>query len=181
MSDVPDDLQKLESAIKDLELEYMKGWVGEEEYNIKKAQLRSRYKQMQGESQTAPSRTVAAATSSKTRTQPTSSDSKKSMVDPVTAVKRTIERKRRIPIERIAQESGVDAFQVANILRDLLDGRDLSGRIDRDAGDFILGTGTGPPPKSVVSCPYCRRELDRIAVKGETITCSVCKGSFIVS
>ncbi|TFG12550.1 hypothetical protein EU537_09000 [Candidatus Thorarchaeota archaeon] len=181
MPDVPDDLQKLESAIKDLELEYMKGWVGEEEYNIKKSQLRSRYEQLRGKTQTMPSQTAASTTSSQTPTQSSGADSKKSMVDPVTAVKRTIERNRRIPIERIAQESGVDAFQVANILRDLLDGRDLSGRIDRDAGDFILGTGTGPPPKSVVSCPYCRRELDRIAVKGETITCSVCKGSFIIS
>ena len=71
--------------------------------------------------------------------------------------------------------------QVARILHDLLDGRELSGRIDHEAGDFILGTGTGPPPKTIAACPYCKADLNKIAVKGETVACSVCKESFIVT
>ena len=97
------------------------------------------------------------------------------------AVKAAVQSMRRISIERIAQEAGVSATNVANILHDLLDGRVLSGRIDHDAGDFILGTGTGPAPKTLHGCPYCRADLNRVAVKGETITCSVCRESFIVS
>jgi hypothetical protein len=49
--------------------------------------------------------------------------------------------------EQIAQDAGVDMSQVAQILHDLLDGRELSGRIDHETGNFILGTGTGPPPQ----------------------------------
>ena len=90
-------------------------------------------------------------------------------------------RSSRISIERLSQDSGVSAHNVSKILGDLLDGRELSGRIDHDAGDFILGTGTGPAPKTIHGCPYCRTELERVAVKGETVTCSVCRESFIVS
>ena len=102
-------------------------------------------------------------------------------VDPVTAVKRAVQSMRRISLEKISQDSGVSMLNVTKILGDLLDGRELSGRIDHDAGDFILGTGTGPSPKTIHGCPYCRTELERVAVKGETVTCSVCRESFIVS
>jgi hypothetical protein len=88
---------------------------------------------------------------------------------------------RKIGIERIAQDSGVPAHEVSKILNDLLDGREISGRVDHDSGDFILGTGSGPAPKTVHGCPYCRAELDRVAVKGETVTCNVCRQSFIIS
>ena len=73
----------------------------------------------------------------------------------------------------------MDMSQVARILHDLLDRCELSGRIDHEAGDFILGTG--PPPKTIAVRPYCKADLNKIAVKGETVTCSMCKESFIVS
>jgi hypothetical protein len=59
--------------------------------------------------------------------------------------------------------------------------RELSGRIDHEAGDFIFETGTSPPPKTIALCPYCKSELNKIAVKGETVTYSMFKESFIIS
>lgn len=168
-------IKRIEEAIKDLDLDYMRGLVSEEEYIQRMSELR---KQLEAEGGTPPpvvTQGVAAPSAPAGETL-----SKKAMTDPVTAVKKIIQALRRIPIERIAQESGVDAVNVTKILSDLLDGREISGRIDRDAGDFILGTGTGPPPKTISICPYCKAELKRVAVRGETITCSICRESFIV-
>ncbi len=166
------DAESIEAAIKDLDLDYMRGLVSEDEYNSRLAKLKGELDLAGGETSG-----LVAARASLEAPPP----SKSIATDPVTAVKKTIQSMRRISIEKIAQESGVDAINVSRILNDLLDGRELSGRIDHDSGDFILGTGTGPAPKTIAACPYCRTVLERIAVKGETITCTMCKESFIVS
>jgi hypothetical protein len=173
MSD-PEEIKRLQAAIKDLDLDFMRGLLSEEEYNRKSGELRDRLEQLGG----IPTGLSAARDS---LTAPPSGPVKQAMTDPVTAVKRAVQSMRRIAIERIAQEAGVNAIQVTSILNDLLDGRELSGRIDHDAGDFILGTGSGPAPKTIAACPYCKSELERIAVRGETVTCGVCNESFIVS
>ncbi|TXT56660.1 MAG: hypothetical protein BAJATHORv1_20250 [Candidatus Thorarchaeota archaeon] len=171
------EIKRIQAAIQDLDLDYMRGLVNEEEYNKRLEELKTKME-------------AAGATTSRVsaigETEPSESPKdmtpvKQAMTDPVTAVKKAIEKMRRISIEKIAQEAGVSTLNASRILSDLLDGRDLSGRIDHDAGDFILGTGTGPTPKSIAVCPYCKKDLKRIAVKGETITCSTCRDSFIVS
>ncbi|MFX0106767.1 MAG: PCI domain-containing protein [Candidatus Hodarchaeota archaeon] len=171
MSD-PEQIKRIESAIKDLDLDFMRGLLSEEEYNRKNTELRNQLKAAGG--------IPTGLSEAREALAPTPSG-KPAMTDPVTAVKKTVQAMRRISIERLSQESGVNAMNVTRILSDLLDGRELSGRIDHDAGDFILGTGTGPPPKTISMCPYCRADLNRIAVKGETITCEMCRESFIVS
>ena len=171
-----DKIKSIEASIKDLDLDYMRGLVSEEEYNTKITELKAKLEQLGG----IPSGLAAAMTTPPPKPDFTPA-AKKPLTDPVTAVKKAVQDSRRIPIERIAQDAGVDMSQVARILHDLLDGRELSGRIDHEAGDFILGTGTGPPPKTIASCPYCKADLNKIAVKGETVTCSMCKESFIVS
>jgi len=179
--DNQDEITRLETAIKDLDLDYMRGWVSEEEYKTKMDALNASLVQAGGTSKAmAQTPKIDAAELQAAKLHPPQVE-KKATVDPVTAVKRVVQSMRRIPIERISQESGVSAHNVTKILGDLLDGRELSGRIDHDAGDFILGTGTGPAPKTIHGCPYCRTELERVAVKGETVTCSVCRESFIVS
>ena len=176
-----DEISRLETAIKDLDLDYMRGLVSEDEYRTKMDALRASLVKAGGTHAAIPQTPkIAAAEIQSAKLHPPEIE-KKATVDPVTAVKRTVQSMRRIPIDRISQESGVAAHNVTKILGDLLDGRELSGRIDHDAGDFILGTGTGPAPKTVHGCPYCRTELERVAVKGETVTCSVCRESFIVS
>ncbi|MGY5859335.1 MAG: PCI domain-containing protein [Candidatus Thorarchaeota archaeon] len=175
------EITKLEMAIKDLDLDYMRGWVSEEEYRTKMDTLRSSLLEAGGTpAPVEPTPRIEAAELQTAKLHPPPVE-KQSTVDPVTAVKRTVQSMRRISIERISQDSGVNAHNVTKILGDLLDGRELSGRVDHDAGDFILGTGTGPAPKTIHGCPYCRTELERVAVKGETVTCSVCRESFIVS
>jgi hypothetical protein len=176
-----DEITKIENAIKDLEFDYMRGWVSDEEYRTKMDALRASLVEAGGTpAAVAPVRKIEAAELQSAKLHPPPVE-KKASVDPVTAVKRTVQSMRRISIERISQDSGVSAHNVTKILGDLLDGRELSGRIDHDAGDFILGTGTGPAPKTIHGCPYCRTELERVAVKGETVTCSVCRESFIIS
>lgn len=175
------EIRRLEAAIKDLDLDYMRGWVSEEEYNMKMEDLRSQLEAAGGTLLTSPPEPRIEPEELTSAKLVSAAPAKKAMIDPVSAVKRTVQGLRKIPIERIAQESGVLAHEVAKILIDLLDGRELSGRVDHDSGDFILGTGTGPSPKTVHGCPYCRAELDRVAVKGETVTCSVCRQSFIIS
>lgn len=175
-----DQITQIEADIKNLDLDYMRGWISEEDYNKRLAELKVHFEEAGGDPSALSSATeLPAQTIELPKLKPT--PAKKAMVDPVTAVKRTVQAMRRLSIERIAQDAGVSAPNVAKILNDLLDGRALSGRIDHDAGDFILGTGTGPAPKTLHGCPYCRADLNRVAVKGETITCSVCRESFIVS
>jgi hypothetical protein len=169
------DSEKLEAAIKDLDLDYMRGLLSDEEYNTKLEALRSQLQLLGGQP------TGLAAARATLEEPPSKTPQVKARTDPVSAIKATVQGFRRISIERIAQESGVPALQVTKILQDLLDGRELSGRVDHDAGDFILGTGTGPAPKTIAVCPFCRNDLNRIAVKGETVTCTMCRESFIVS
>ncbi|MDH4214766.1 MAG: PCI domain-containing protein [Candidatus Odinarchaeota archaeon] len=176
-----DELTKIETAIKDLDLDYMRGWVSEDEYRTKMTRLQQKLKEAGGGAQESPIVSKIGPTDLKAAKLHPPSVEKKATVDPVTAVKRAVQSMRKIPIEKISQESGVSAHNVTKILGDLLDGRELSGRIDHDSGDFILGTGTGPAPKTIHGCPYCRTELERVAVKGETVTCSVCRESFIVT
>ncbi len=176
-----EEITQIEAAIKDLDLDYMRGLVSEEEYNRKITELRAKLEQVGGTLTGLPSAPITTEALKSAELKPVSKTDKQAMTDPVSAVRNTIHTMRRISIERIAQEAGVNTLSVAKILGDLLDGRELSGRIDHDAGDFILGTGTGPPPKTIHGCPYCRTDLARVAVKGETITCNVCKESFIVS
>ena len=176
-----DKITKLEIAMKDLDLDYMRGLVSEEEFRMKMDTLRARLIEAGGTPALAePTPRIEAMELQSAKLHPPLRE-KVATVDPVTAVKRTVQSMRRISIERLSQESGVSAHNLIKILGDLLDGRELSGRIDHDAGDFILGTGTGPAPKTIHGCPYCRTELERVAVKGETVTCSVCRESFIVS
>jgi hypothetical protein len=176
-----DEIAKIESQIKDLDLDYMRGLVSEEEYNKRLTELKQQLEQAGGSVQEVSSvQRIQPSELQATKLQPPPIE-KKATVDPVTAVKRTIEGMRRLALERIAQEAGVSTMNVTKILSDLLDGRELSGRIDHDRGDFILGTGTGPPPKTIAVCPFCRNDLKRIAVKGETVTCTMCKESFIIS
>jgi hypothetical protein len=176
-----DELSKIEAAIQDLDLDYMRGWVSEDEYRTKMTRLRQQQKEAGGVELEIPVvQKIESSDLQAAKLHPPPVE-KKATVDPVTAVKRAVQSMRKIPIERISQESGVQAHNVTKILGDLLDGRELSGRIDHDSGDFILGTGTGPAPKTIHGCPYCRTELERVAVKGETITCSVCRESFIVT
>ena len=175
-----DQIAQIEADIKNLDLDYMRGWIFEEDYNKRLAELKSQCEGAGGDLSSLSSATeLPAQTIELPKLKPT--PGKKAMVDPVTAVKRTVQAMRRLSIERIAQDAGVSAPNVAKILNDLLDGRTLSGRIDHDAGDFILGTGTGPPPKTIAVCPFCRNDLKRIAVKGETVTCTMCRESFIIS
>lgn len=174
------EITKLEIAIKDLDLDYMRGWVSEDEYRTKMDILRANLVEAGGTPASAATPRIEVAELQTAKLHPPPVE-KSATVDPVTAVKRTVQSMRRISIEKISQESGVSAHNVMKILGDLLDGRELSGRVDHDAGDFILGTGTGPAPKTIHGCPYCRTELERVAVKGETVTCSVCRESFIVS
>jgi hypothetical protein len=176
-----DEITKIESQIKDLDLDYMRGLVSEEEYGKRVAELKQQLEQAGGSVQDMSSvQKIKPSELQATQLQPPPIE-KKATVDPVTAVKRAVENMRRLALERIAQEAGVSIMNVTKILNDLLDGRELSGRIDHDRGDFILGTGTGPPPKTVAVCPFCRNDLKRIAVKGETVTCTMCKESFIIS
>ncbi len=175
-----DEITRIEIAIKDLDLDYMRGLVSEEDYKVKMETLKANLIAAGGTPSPTPTPRIEATELQSAKLHPRP-DERKATVDPVTAVRRTVQSMRRISIERISQESGVSAPNVTKILGDLLDGRELSGRIDHDAGDFILGTGTGPAPKTVHGCPYCRTELERVAVKGETVTCTVCRESFIVS
>jgi len=174
-------ITQIEAAIKDLDLDYMRGLVSEDEYRERMTELKQKLVQAGGTpTESAVAHKIEPSDLQTAKLYPRPAE-KKVTVDPVTAVRRTVESMRKLSIERIAQESGIAAHNVMKILSDLLDGRELSGRIDHDSGDFILGTGTGPAPKTIHGCPYCRAELDRVAVKGETITCSVCKESFIIS
>jgi len=178
-----DNIAKIESQIKDLDLDYMRGLVSEEEYNMKLNELKLQLGQAGGSPKDVTSVQrieVEPAEIRAAKLHPPPVE-RKATVDPVSAVKRSVEGMRRIALERIAQEAGVSTMNVTKILSDLLDGRELSGRIDHDRGDFILGTGSGPPPKTVAVCPFCRNDLKRIAVKGETVTCTMCKESFIIS
>lgn len=176
-----DEIAKIESQIKDLDLDYMRGLFSEEEYNKKMADLKQQLEHAGGSTQEVSTiQRVQPSELQATKLQPPSIK-KKATVDPVTAVKRTVEGMRRLALEKIAQEAGVSTMNVTKILSDLLDGRELSGRIDHDRGDFILGTGSGPPPKTIAVCPFCKNDLKRIAVKGETVTCTMCKESFIIS
>ena len=181
MNDSDDEISKIESKIKDLDLDYMRGLVSEEEYNTQIAELTGQLEQAGGSVQEVSIVHKIQPTELQTaKLQPPPSQ-KIATVDPVTAVKRTVEGMRRLALEKIAQESGVSILNMTKILSDLLDGRELSGRIDHDMGDFILGTGTGPAPKTIAVCPFCRNDLKRIAVKGETVTCNMCRESFIIS
>jgi hypothetical protein len=176
-----DEITKIESQIKNLDLDYMRGLVSEEEYNRKMTDLRSQLVHAGGSPpEVSPVQKIQPSELQATKLQPPPVE-KKATVDPVTAVKRTVEGMRRLALEKIAQEAGVSTMNVTKILADLLDGRELSGRIDHDRGDFILGTGTGPPPKTIAVCPFCKNDLKRIAVKGETVTCTMCRESFIIS
>ena len=178
--DSRENISRIEAAIKDLDLDYMRGWVSEEEYNLKIANLKAELEAAGGKPpEPAPTPKISPLEIAATELHPRPET--KATVDPVSAVKRTVQNMRKIGIERIAQDSGVPAHEVAKILSDLLDGRELSGRVDHDSGDFILGTGSGPAPKTVHGCPYCRAELNRVAVKGETVTCNVCRQAFIIS
>jgi hypothetical protein len=175
------EITRIESQIKDLDLDYMRGLVSEEEYNAKLTDLRQQLESAGGSTQEVPTvQRIQPSELQATKLQPPPVE-KKATVDPVTAVKRTVEGMRRLALEKIAQEAGVSTMNVTKILSDLLDGRDLSGKIDHDRGDFILGTGSGPPPKTIAVCPFCKNDLKRIAVKGETVTCTMCKESFIIS
>ena len=176
-----DEVTKLESAIKDLDLDYMRGWVSEDEYKTKIAGLRQQLKNVGEPVRAPPPAKKIEASDLRSARLYSPTVQKKATVDPVTAVQRTVQSMRKIPIERISQESGVPPQIVTKILGDLLDGREISGRIDHDSGDLILGTGSGPAPKTIHGCPYCRTDLERVAVKGETVTCSVCRESFIVT
>jgi antitoxin component HigA of HigAB toxin-antitoxin module len=178
-----DEIAKIESQIKDLDLDYMRGLVSEEEYNKKLAELKQQLEQVGGSPQevTSVQRIEVEPSELQAAKLHPPSIEKRATVDPVSAVKRTVEGMRRLALEKIAQEAGVSIMNVTKILSDLLDGRELSGRIDHDRGDFILGTGSGPPQKTVSVCPFCRNDLKRIAVKGETVTCTMCKESFIIS
>jgi len=176
-----EEITKIESQIKDLDLDYMRGLVSEEEYNRKMANLKQQLEQVGGSTQTVSSvQRIESKELQATKLHPPPVE-KRATVDPVTAVKRAVEGMRRLALERIAQEAGVSTMNATQILSDLLDGRELSGRIDHERGDFILGTGSGPPPKTIAVCPYCKNDLKRIAVKGETVTCTMCKESFIIS
>ncbi len=173
------DRDELTKKVRDLDLDYMRGLISENDYKKKIEELKTKLAELGGGETDIPSISISLEQKHVgTGTSPTKKDA---TVDPVTAIRRTIQSMRRLPIERIAQESGVDAINATKILGDLLDGRELSGRIDHDSGDFILGTGTGPAPKTIAACPYCKNNLERIAVRGETINCPVCNESFIVS
>lgn len=176
-----DEITKIESQIKDLDLDYMRGLVSEEEFNGRMTNLKQQLESAGGSTQEVSGvQRIHPSELQATKLQPPPVV-KKATVDPVTAVKRTVEGMRRLALEKIAQEAGVSTMNVTKILSDLLDGRELSGRIDHDGGDFILGTGSGPPPKTIAVCPFCKNDLKRIAVKGETVTCTMCKESFIIS
>lgn len=176
-----EEIMKIESQIKDLDLDYMRGLVSEEEYSGKMNDLKQQLQRAGGSTQEVSKvQRIQPSDLQATQLQPPPVE-KKATVDPVTAVKRTVEGMRRLALEKIAQEAGVSTMNVAKILSDLLDGRELSGRVDHDRGDFILGTGSGPPPKTIAVCPFCKNDLKRIAVKGETVTCTMCKESFIIS
>ncbi len=181
MNESNDKISSIESKIKDLDLDYMRGLVSVEEYTRQITDLTNELEQAGGSTQEISSVHKIQPTELQTAKLEPPPSQKQVTVDPVTAVKRTVEGMGRLALERIAQESGVSIINVTKILSDLLDGRELSGRIDHDMGDFILGTGTGPPPKTIAVCPFCRNDLKRIAVKGETVTCSMCRESFIIS
>ncbi|MBS3793391.1 MAG: hypothetical protein KGY80_00625 [Candidatus Thorarchaeota archaeon] len=172
---------EIQSKISDLDLDYMRGLVSEEEYRTKMEELQKKLEAAGGK----PSGLSATQKAKESLKSPPEEKFAQQQggatTDPVTAVKRAVQKFRRIPIERIAQEAGVSAINTAKILTDLLDGRELSGRMDRERGDLLLGTGSGPAPKNIVVCPFCGRKMDKIAVRGETITCNMCQESFVIS
>ncbi|MFW9792712.1 MAG: PCI domain-containing protein [Candidatus Thorarchaeota archaeon] len=181
MNNSNDEISRIKSKIEDLDLDYMRGLVSEEEYNKQITDLKSQLERAGGSVEEIPSmHRIQPSDLQEAKLQPPPPQ-KQVTVDPVTAVKRTVESMRRIALEKIAQESGVSILNVTKILSDLLDGRELSGRIDHELGDFILGTGSGPAPKTIAVCPFCKNDLKRIAVKGETVTCNMCRESFIIS
>ncbi|MFW9768029.1 MAG: hypothetical protein ACFFF9_13935 [Candidatus Thorarchaeota archaeon] len=181
MNDSRDEISTIRAKIKDLDFDYMRGLVSEEEYNQQMADLKQKLELAGGSIQeVSPVHKIEPEELQTAKLEPPPT-TKPATVDPVTSVKRTVEGMRRISLERIAQESGVSILNVTKILNDLLDGRELSGRVDHDMGDFILGTGTGPAPKTIAVCPFCRNDLKRIAVKGETVTCNMCRESFIIT
>lgn len=174
-------VEEIQSKISNLDLDYMRGLVSEEEYSSKMKELQKKLEQAGGK----PSGlSVAQKAKASLRPPPEKEPVEQkgqATTDPVTAVKRAVQKFRRIPIERIAQEAGVPTINTARILTDLLDGQGLSGRLDRERGDLLLGTGSGPAPKNIVVCPFCGRKMDKIAVRGETITCNMCQESFVIS
>ncbi|MBD3158657.1 MAG: hypothetical protein GF309_07700 [Candidatus Lokiarchaeota archaeon] len=174
-------VDEIQTKISDLDLDYMRGLVSEEEYKAKMEELQEKLEAAGGK----PSGLSAAQKAKESLKSPPEEEFTQqrgvATTDPVTAVKRAVQKFRRIPIERIAQEAGVSAINTAKILTDLLDGRELSGRIDRERGDLLLGTGSGPAPKNIVVCPFCGRKMDKIAVRGETVTCNMCQESFVIS
>jgi hypothetical protein len=181
LNDSHDEISAIQAKIKDLDFDYMRGLVSEEEYNRQISDLKQQLELAGGSvHEVSPVHKIEPTEIQEAKLEPPPI-TKPVTVDPVTSVKRTVEGMRRIALEKIAQESGVSILNVTKILGDLLDGRELSGRIDHDLGDFILGTGTGPAPKTVSVCPFCRNDLKRIAVKGETVTCNMCRESFIIS
>jgi hypothetical protein len=181
LNDSHDEISTIEAKIKDLDFDYMRGLVSEEEYNRQITDLKRQLEQAGGSVQEVSSVHKIEPTELQAAKLEPPPPQKTATVDPVTSVKRTVESMRRISLEKITQESGVSILNVTKILGDLLDGRELSGRIDHDMGDFILGTGTGPAPKTIAVCPFCKNDLKRIAVKGETVTCNMCMESFIIS
>ncbi len=181
MNDSHDEISNIEAKIKDLDFDYMRGLVSEEDYNRQIAGLKEQLKQAGGSVEEVSTVHKIEPTELQTAKLKPPPPMKPATVDPVSSVRRTVEGMRRIALERIAQDSGVSMLNVTKILGDLLDGRELSGRIDHDMGDFILGTGTGPAPKTIAVCPFCKNDLKRIAVKGETVTCNMCRESFIIS
>ena len=112
------EITKLEVAIKDLELDYMRGWVSEEEYKSKMDTLRASLIAAGG-TPAEPTPRIEAAELQTAKLHPPPVE-KVATVDPVTAVKRAVQSMRRISIERISQESGVSAHNVTKILGDLL-------------------------------------------------------------
>ncbi|MGV9102755.1 MAG: PCI domain-containing protein [Candidatus Thorarchaeota archaeon] len=174
-------VEHIQRKISDLDLDYMRGLVSEEEYNSRMEKLQQELEKAGGKpSGLSAAREAEAPLRPHPETEPTKQKGEIT-TDSVTAVKRTVQKFRRISIERIAQEAGVSAINTAKILTDLLDGRELSGRIDREGGDLLLGTGSGPAPKNIVVCPFCGRKMEKIAVRGEEVTCNMCRESFIIS
>jgi len=110
-----DEIAKLETAIKDLDLDYMRGWVSEDDYKSKLDGLKSSLIAAGGTPPAAPTPKIEVSELQTAKLHPPQIE-KTATVDPVTAVKRIVQSMRRLPIERISQESGVSALNVTKIL-----------------------------------------------------------------
>jgi hypothetical protein len=103
LNDSHDEISTIESKIKDLDLDYMRGLVSEAEYNKRIADLKAQLEQAGGTVREISLVHKIQPTELQTAKLQPPPTQKQATVDPVTSVKRTVEGMRRLALEKIAQ------------------------------------------------------------------------------